>query len=320
MSNSTLRASTGLRGQFDDALAAFLDARAADWPDTVPGPLPQLIRRFILAGGKRLRPSFCYWGWSATSRTPEPGLICAAASLELFHSFALIHDDIMDASDLRRGEPTMHRSLARLYAHESEAAAERMGGSLAILAGDLCAMWSEQMFHESGLPAGELAAALPWLVLMRNEIILGQFLDITAADGTTASCEEIIKYKTARYTVTRPLQIGAALAGADRRLITGLAGFGDPLGAAFQLRDDLLGVFGTPTDTGKPDLDDLRAGKPTMLIAIARRRARATQSTRIRDLYGSPGLDESGARTLRAAITDTGAVTAVETMIQRSRR
>jgi len=310
----------GLRQRFDRALAGFLKQRSGDLCADDLTAAFHLIRRFVLADGKRLRPSFCYWG-ARCGRDPddEDALIRAAASLELFHSFALIHDDIMDASELRRGEPTLHRSLARTIP-EQHHHRDRLGVSLAILAGDLLAMWSEQMFTESGVDADRLVRARSWLARMRNEVVVGQYLDLTIGAGSVAAAERVIMLKTARYTVTRPLQVGGALAGLPDALLLEFERFGDPLGTAFQLRDDLLGVFGHPARTGKPVIDDLREGRPTVLIEIARRRAGPRQREEIDRAYGDPQLSEETAEKLRRLIAATGAVHEVEMLIEQRRR
>ncbi|MBV1854901.1 polyprenyl synthetase family protein [Catellatospora tritici] len=331
--STTLPEPPPLRQRFDTALARFLNHRADELgtienqtPDTPASGLTEamtLIRRFVLADGKRLRPLFCYWGWRAAAPereldpAAEEAVISAAAALELFHSFALIHDDLMDASDLRRGEPTLHRAFTGVPPLRGAAAdRERLAASLAILAGDLCAMWSDQMFEEAGADPGRVAAARRWLALMRSEVMVGQYLDLTVASGSLPLAEQVIRYKTARYTVTRPLQIGAALAGAAADLLDGFERFGDPLGAAFQLRDDLLGVFGQPEQTGKSIVDDLREGKPTVLIGLALARADTAQTRTITTLYGRADLGERGAQRLRAAIAATGAPEAVEALIE----
>lgn len=312
-------AAPGLRDRFDLALAAFLEQRAGDLGAADLTAAFQLIRRFVLADGKRLRPLFCYWGARCAARPgDEEPIIRAAASLELFHSFALVHDDIMDASELRRGEQTLHRSLAGTVPgrHTDRA---RLGVSLAILAGDLLAMWSEQMFTESGVDSDRLVDARSWLARMRNEAVVGQYLDLTVGAGSIAAAERVITLKTARYTVTRPLQVGGALAGLPEPVLWEFERFGDPLGTAFQLRDDLLGVFGHPARTGKPAIDDLREGRPTMLIEIARTRANPRQRHEIDSRYGDPVLSEAAAETLRQTISATGAVREVEALIERRR-
>ncbi|GAA3764793.1 polyprenyl synthetase family protein [Micromonospora maritima] len=308
-----------LRGRFDAALAAFLDARGPGRPDDGTGAVHAEVRRFVLAGGKRLRPLFCYWGWRGFGGPDGRPIVVAAAALELFHAFALIHDDILDRSDRRRGEPTVHRHFADLHARSGwRGDPAAYGRRAALLCGDLCATWSAQMFHGCGLPAERLRRGHALLARMRTEVIAGEYLDVVAAagDGSVASALAVVRLKTARYTVTRPVQVGAALAGAGPAEVAALAGFGDPLGDAFQLRDDLLGVFGDPAVTGKSNLDDLREGKPTVLMALARATAGPADAARLDALVGDPELDPAGAAEVRAVVEASGARDAVERMIR----
>ncbi|MBM0237394.1 polyprenyl synthetase family protein [Micromonospora sp. ATA32] len=312
-----------LRTRVDAELAAFLDRQEPDWPDGAPRGVFTVLHRFVLAGGKRLRPLFCYYGWRGAGggdaggeRTP---IVVAAAALELLHAFALIHDDILDGSDRRRGEPSVHRLFADLHARSSwRGDPEAYGRNTALLCGDLCAAWSDQMFHECGLGTEQVHRGYGVFALMRTEVIAGEYLDLVSSvgDGSVASALTVIRMKAARYTVTRPLQIGATLAGADPALIEALGEFGDPLGDAFQLRDDVLGVFGDPAVTGKSVLDDLREGKPTVMMALARSAADRAQTARLRELFGNPDLDADGAAELRKIIESTGARERVEQMIR----
>ncbi|MBO4207871.1 polyprenyl synthetase family protein [Micromonospora echinofusca] len=307
-----------LRDRFDAQLVAFLDRQDPAWPDGAPRGVFTTLHRFVLAGGKRLRPLFCYWGWRGAGGADGPEIVAASAALELFHAFALIHDDIMDGSDRRRGEPSVHRLFTDLHARSSwRGDPVAYGRSTALLCGDLCAAWSDQMFHECGLDTGQVYRGYEVFATMRTEVIAGQYLDLVSGvgDGSVASALTVIRMKAARYTVTRPLQIGAALAGADPELQVALAAFGDPLGDAFQLRDDVLGVFGDPAVTGKSDLDDLREGKRTVMMALARSRADRAQVQRIRALFGRPDLDPDGAAELREIIVATGALERIEQMI-----
>ncbi|MFU8872920.1 polyprenyl synthetase family protein [Micromonospora sp. SL4-19] len=308
-----------LRDRFDAALDAFLRerwlGRSGDGSDAVHA----VLRRFVLSGGKRLRPLFCYWGWRGFGGPDGAPIVAAAAALELFHAFALIHDDILDGSDHRRGQPSVHRLFADLHARSSwRGDPAAYGRNAALLCGDLCAAWSGQMFHGCGLEPARVRRGLAVFARMRAEVIAGEYLDVVAAvgDGSVASALAVVRMKTARYTVTRPVQIGAALAGADSATVTALAAFGDPLGDAFQLRDDLLGVFGDPAVTGKSNLDDLREGKPTVLLALAREMADPIQAARLRALVGAAELDPGGAAEVRGIIEATGARERVERMIQ----
>ncbi|MDI6098789.1 polyprenyl synthetase family protein [Actinoplanes sp. NEAU-A12] len=311
--------SADLRARFDARLAEFLRQQGPGWPDGAPRGLPSTLNRFVLAGGKRLRPMFCYWGWRSAGGADTEAIITAASALELFHAFALIHDDIMDGSERRRGEPSVHQFFADRHARSSwRGDAARYGRNTALLCGDLCAAWADQMFHDCGLAREQVHRGYAVFAGMRTEVIAGQYLDLVSGvgDGSAASALTVIRMKAARYTVTRPLQIGAALAGAGEDLLTAYASFGDPLGDAFQLRDDVLGVFGDPAVTGKSVLDDLREGKRTVMMAFARDRATRAQAARIKELFGCPGLDEDGAAELRRIIVDTGARDGTERLIE----
>ncbi|SCL38364.1 geranylgeranyl diphosphate synthase, type I [Micromonospora rhizosphaerae] len=310
---------TPLRGRFDAELAAFLHRQDSGRSDGAPGAVLAVLHRFVLASGKRLRPLFCYWGWRGAGGPDGAPIVVAAAALELFHAFALIHDDIVDRSDRRRGEPSVHRLFADLHAGSSwRGDPEAYGRNAALLCGDLCAAWSDQMFHGCGLDTEQLRRGYRVFALMRAEVIAGEYLDLVSGvgDGSVATALTVIRMKAARYTVTRPVQIGAALAGADPAVVDALAEFGDPLGDAFQLRDDVLGVFGDPAVTGKSNLDDLREGKPTVLMALTRAATDAAQSRRLRALFGNPELDAAGAAELREIIEATGARDRVERMIR----
>jgi geranylgeranyl diphosphate synthase type I len=301
----------------DAVLAGFFDCRGRIFADPlVMGNVFDILRRFVLCGGKRLRPLLCYWGWRGAGGRDCPQIITVGASLELFHAFALIHDDIMDASDTRRGHPTVHQALATLHAERPDA--DQVGVSGAILLGDLALVFSDEILHTAGLTPTQLAGALPVLDAMRTEIVYGQYLDLLTTSQLTdvEAALSVIRYKSAKYTVERPLQLGAALAGATTEVLRACSGYGIPLGEAFQLRDDLLGVFGDPLQTGKPVLNDLRQGKATVLLALARRHATPAQAATLNRLVGNPALDEHGAATVREILTTTGARIEIEAMIR----
>jgi len=271
----------------------------------------------LLAAGKRLRPAFCYWGWRGAGGEDGQAIL---AALELLHASALVHDDVMDGSDTRRGRPSLHRQFAIRHAERRwRGSPESFGSGAAILMGDLLLAWTDAMYHASGLPAGALGRGQAVLDLMRTEMIAGQYLDLlgqAAGNGTVGSALRVAEYKTARYTIERPLHLGAALAGfPDGPVPAAFSAYGLPLGAAFQLRDDILGVFGDPAQTGKPAGDDVREGKRTVLLALARARAGAGQARVIDGRLGDPRLDEAGLAEVRAVITDTGALAACEAMI-----
>jgi geranylgeranyl diphosphate synthase type I len=309
-----------VRNQIDQELTGFLDRRLGHFAD--PQPLQQifhLIRQFVLGNGKRIRPLFCYLGWLAAGGTDCEEITRAAASLELFHAFALMHDDIMDDSALRRGRPTLHQLLSDLHLRESwRGHPKQFGVNVAILCGDLCFSYSDELLIRSGLPSQRILAAQDVLHQMRTEVMIGQNLDLLyQAIGTTLEgALTVVRLKAAKYTVERPLQIGGILAGAGDDLLRAYSAFAIPLGEAFQLRDDVLGVFGDPEVTGKPAVDDLRGGKPTVMMAIAAQRATREQADHIVRLHGNPALDDDGAALLREVITSSGARETLEGMIR----
>ncbi|QFZ22208.1 polyprenyl synthetase family protein [Saccharothrix syringae] len=303
----------GVRAGVDAVLDRFLEDKARAAPDPCLPPLVEVLREF-LAGGKRLRPLFCHTGFLAAGGSPaDPAPVLVGAALELFHSSALVHDDIMDRSALRRGRPTVHRLLAERFGDE------RLGVNTAILVGDLCFGWSGELLDELEVDPARMVAVRDLLHTMRIELIAGQYLDLARKVRGTAdpvrAAWRVIRLKTARYTVELPLRIGAALAGADAALMRACGAYGRPVGEAYQLRDDLLGVFGDPRDTGKPALDDLREGKHTVLMALARQQATPEQREVITALLGAPDLDRGQAERLRAAVRATGAGERVERLI-----
>ncbi|WP_433755674.1 polyprenyl synthetase family protein [Nocardia sp. CA-135398] len=299
----------------ESALAQFLaeKQRAAVTPQV--GMFVGWLREF-LAGGKYLRPLVCCYGWLAADgggRLSDQ-VVGVAASLELFHAFALIHDDVMDGSDLRRGRPAAHRRIAAC--HSGHRDAERLGVNTAILLGDLALGWSFELVHAAGLNTSQAAVVWPLLDAMRVATMSGQYLDLAAAgDADLDAALAIARYKTAAYTVDYPLRVGAALAGAGPQLLSACSTYGTALGEAFQLHDDLLGVFGDPEHTGKPAIDDLRTGKHTALLAVALHNADPDQRRVLDQLVGDPDLDEPGADRVRSILTATGARATVEDMI-----
>jgi geranylgeranyl diphosphate synthase type I len=275
-----------------------------------------------VGGGKRLRPAFCYWGWRAAGGAADShGIVTAAASLELLHASALVHDDVMDASDTRRGMPASHQLFASLHAERGwPGSGSRFGLGAAILLGDLLLSWADQMLRGSDLAAAQILRAIPYFDLMRNEVVAGQYLDLVAQHSGESSAPQamlVVRYKAAKYTVERPLHLGAALGRADERLFGVLTSYGLPLGEAFQLRDDLLGVYGDPAVTGKPAGDDLREGKRTMLVALAAEHATEAQRRVLRSGIGRADLDEESIADLRTVIEQTGARDRVEKLIER---
>ncbi|HEX8780208.1 MAG TPA: polyprenyl synthetase family protein [Nocardioides sp.] len=314
--------SAAFRDGIQVALDDFVDAQATGLA-ILGDDAARLVREAhaSVSGGKRFRAAFCYWGHRAVAPEPadEHALVRACASLELLHASALVHDDFMDASDTRRGRPATHRQFER----EHRAAGwrgdpEQYGAAAAILLGDLLLAWSDELLRRCGLPVDRVAAAMDVFDLCRSEVIAGQFLDVSVqargrADVDTAMT--VLRFKSAKYSIERPLHVGGALAGATTDQMESLTRFGLPLGEAFQLRDDLLGVFGDPATTGKPAGDDLVEGKRTVLVALALEKATAEDAARLDAALGTP-LDTAAVAELRHLIDDSGAHARVEAMIE----
>ncbi|CNE59706.1 geranylgeranyl pyrophosphate synthase [Mycobacterium tuberculosis] len=314
-----------IRKEVDEALLGFVD-RQRPALLTISDDLAPLLSALdaLLGGGKRLRPAFCYWGWRAAGGEDGPGIVAAAASLELLQASALVHDDVMDSSDTRRGQPSAHRRFEALHRAQGwPGDAGAFGGGAAILLGDLCLAWSSEMFETCGLDPERRGRGRAVYDLMRTEVMCGQYLDMlegTRGLATVATALRVVEYKSAKYTIERPLHLGAALAGARSDVTAALTGYGLPLGIAFQLRDDVLGVFGDPAATGKPAGDDLREGKRTVLIALTLERASAAQAAAVQRRLGDPALDRPGVDELRTIIEETGGLAACEAMIERYQR
>ena len=309
---------TRVQGVVDEALleqGAILSGVSADL-----SPMVDALAA-LLSGGKRLRPAFCYWGWRGAGGDPalDEAALRAASSLEFLQACALIHDDVMDGSDTRRGLPAAHRRFAGVHrTAEWLGSPESFGVGAAILLGDLCLSWADEILLTADFPHEAIMRGKRVYDEMRTELMAGQYLDLleqARGGGSVDRALRVVRYKSAKYTIERPLHLGAALAGADAAVMDAYSGYGLPLGEAFQLRDDILGVFGDPQETGKPAGDDLREGKRTVLVAIAVERSTPKQAAAMRRYLGDPALDATGVDVLREIIVDTGARDYTESLI-----
>ncbi|SIN29118.1 polyprenyl synthetase family protein [Micromonospora cremea] len=304
----------------DDTLTTFLTAEVDSLAeiDAAMGGFAASARGAVLAGGKRIRPTFAYWGWRGAvgGTEPLPPVLPALAALELLHTFALVHDDVMDSSATRRGRPTTHVAFAAQHVaagHRGDPG--RFGEAVAVLVGDLCMVWADRLLAHATVSPARLLEVRRCYDQMRVETIAGQYLDVLGENDTANwsidRALRVARYKTASYTVQRPLLYGACLAGvsADDPLAAAYTRYGLAVGEAFQLRDDLLGAYGDPAATGKPAGDDLRTGKPTTLLMLARQLATPAQLKAL-DRAGERRVDR-----LAELIADTGAVARVERMI-----
>lgn len=291
-------------------------------------PLLEAIEA-LSAGGKRLRALLAYWGWrGAGGQAGDQGLVDAGLALELFQTAALIHDDMIDASDTRRGAPSVHRRFEAMHQLKGyKTSPAHFGSSSALLAGDLCLSWSEMAF--AAIPQLQQASqARAIFDLMRTEVMAGQYLDVLGevipqeeADLALSRAQKVIRYKSAKYSCEHPLVLGGALAlglkaQEDSDLLAGYRAFALPLGEGFQLRDDVLGVFGQPEKTGKPAGDDLREGKRTVLTALTSRSVGKEEALFLEQSLGNPDLSGQEILALQELIRSSGALDEVETIIQ----
>jgi geranylgeranyl diphosphate synthase type I len=306
-----------LRTRVQAALDDFLREHRAPLDEMGPelGPVADALAEYV-SGGKRMRPAFCFWGCLGAGGADSPELVVASASLELFQACAIVHDDVMDGSDTRRGKPALHRAFAAQHRSQGwYGDPDAFGAGAAILIGDLALSWADEMLVSSGLAS---PTVLRVFSQMRTDVVGGQYLDLLSQAGGATTVDAALRvahWKSAKYTIERPLHLGAAIADADPAVYAAYTAYGLPLGEAFQLRDDVLGVFGDPSVTGKPAGDDLREGKRTALVAMALEGATEAQARLLEEHLGDPGLDDAGVAALREVLVDTRAVDRVEALI-----
>ncbi|WP_428936262.1 polyprenyl synthetase family protein [Streptomyces sp. ACT015] len=310
-------ASAALRSRVDEVLRGFVAEEAGHLVaiDASLEPVAAQLEAAV-AEGKRLRAAFCYWGWRAVGQPDNEALVRAVASMELVHAAAVVHDDLIDDSPLRHGRPTAQVALREAAGPHPRGVGA--GRALALLVGDLLMALAGQLFATSGLPAAYLARARPLWSALARELIAGECLEIlrTGAAPDTGASLKVIRYKTAKYTVEQPLLIGGTLAGAGGALLDGLSAYGLPLGEAFQLRDDLLGLFGDPARTGKANSDDLRGRRPTVLLAETWRAAGADDRALLDRLLGRGAPAQGTLESVREVMVRLKAPERVEGMIR----
>lgn len=323
----------------DAHLSEFFEHKRAEVEAISPDLVPLVdYSRSLLSGGKRFRARFCYWGYRAVAglngepapHSGEHPAFVLATALEVFHAAALVHDDIMDNSDTRRGEPSAHRHFETRHKNHGFAKdAEHYGQSAALMVGDLLLAWSSELVTKalSQVPEARIIAGVRReFHQMWNEVTLGQFLDIheescwpvTPDDERFARAMRVVTYKSAKYSMEAPLLLGAALAGGSDEQLGQLGSFGLPLGVAFQLRDDILGVFGDAEVTGKPSGDDLREGKRTVLIALAEQTMSPGVRRVFNEMLGDPEVSTEQITVMQHTLTESGAVDTVEQLIHES--
>lgn len=300
----------------DEALQRYLDEALPRVTALHPSlaPLTRELHDFVTGGGKRVRPALLLTGFRAGGGTDVAAAMGPAIALELLHTWALLHDDVIDAAPSRRGRESTHLRFARQHReHGWSGEAAAYGEAVAILLGDLAGVQSDEVFLTADVAPDRLLAGFRRFTLLREEVMAGQYIDLFAAQSRATSRElalAVATYKSGRYSVARPLEIGALLAGADGELVDGLSRVGGPLGRAFQVRDDVLGVFGDEADTGKSAASDLVEGKRTLLVAETAARLPEEPRAEFDRLLGSPDLTDAGAARLRSLMQDSGGLAA----------
>ena len=310
---------SAIAARVTERVVSFVAAEGARWTaldGDLAGPFNE-IRRMVEAGGKRLRPAFCQWGFvGAGGRADDPRVVDAGAAFELMHAFALFHDDVMDDAASRRGGPTTHAVYADSHRQAGwSGESRRFGEGAAILVGDLAFVLADELLVGASDPVWRM-----WNEL-RTELNIGQFLDIVGSvrgERGIQRAERIARYKSGKYTIERPLHLGALLAAPERadELLPQLSRYGLPLGDAFQMRDDVIGVFGDSAITGKPVGGDLLEGKPTPLLARAVAGATPAQLS-VLGRVGAADLEAEEIAAIQQVIIDTGALDQLEAAIDR---
>lgn len=302
-----------LRQEINDRLGRFFK-RKIEEAATISRALVPFVRetkRFVMHEGKRLRPMLFYHGYRASGGKDEDAVLDAALSIELIHNYLLIHDDVIDEDDLRRGQPTMHRRWERAYEKKRPAEARHLGQAFAIVIGDLLATYGYEALARSRFPNEEKVRACTKLNAILSDVVVGQTLDMLWSLKERVSQRDILaafKYKTARYTVEGPLHLGALLAVASEDLLKQLSQIALPLGTAFQIHDDIIDLFGDGRAKGRPIGSDLKAGKQTLLAWYARKHASPTQNHVLEEALGNRQLDKKALETTKEVIVKTGAL------------
>lgn len=327
---SELDSPESIAAEVSAGIEAFLELKAAEF--LAISPDADDIGRALLEftrGGKMIRPVLLWWGFQLASGDDSSrsalngGVAEAAGSLELLHAAALIHDDVIDHSDTRRGKPALHRQFESRHSERRfQGGAEPFGVAAAIVIGDICLALSEELFEKSQSVLGITPSARDLRATLRRDVMVGQYLDVLAEVVPLDDARigerawEVLSFKSAKYSVEQPLLLGAALGGADEEQLAEISRFGLPLGQAFQLRDDVLGIFGDPAATGKPAGDDIREGKRTVLIAESMKNLNSEQTQIMAERLGDPDLSDSEVAECVSMLTDSGGLDAVESFIR----
>ncbi len=302
------------KNQLDNFLRLYFNEKLKEAAEIDPESvvLVEELRRFIGNGGKRIRPAFAYAGYVASGGRSLDAILFASASLEFVQAFALIHDDLIDDSPLRRGKPSVHKVFEDFHKNRAFSSdAQHFGLSSAILSGDLALSFADELLSTSPFPSERIKRAKFYFDTLKKQVVFGQHLDLIASVKKKVVEKDILtilEYKTAKYTVERPLQIGAALAGADEDVMKIFSEYGIRLGQAFQIQDDILGTFGNKETIGKPNDSDIKEGKKTLLVVKALEWAKGEEKRRLEKVLGNKKVTDREIEEARNTIKDTGAL------------
>lgn len=305
----------GLKAAIDKELGHHFDAAIAEArkKDELIAEALEHTKEIALAGGKRIRGALLYWAYFGVGGKEKKKILKAAVAIELIHLFLLVHDDIIDRGDLRHGKETLHKMLEKKYRKNiSVEEAQHFGQSIAIILGDMLYAIANKIILEAGFPQPEAVRALVQLQKIVATTIIGQSQDITIEYNKNPSQEEVLamyENKTARYTFEGPLHVGAMLAGCnDKKTFALLSSYALPLGIAFQIKDDILGVFGSEQKIGKSVASDIEEGKQSLLVVKARQLATIAQKKQLNAILGKRNLTSKEIKIFQDILKSTGAL------------
>ena len=310
------------RDRLEADLMAWVEAKRQGYRAELPSAdeLTGVLSEFLLRGGKRLRPALVYYSYKACGGIADPVVMPVAMAVELLHTYLLVHDDIMDHAETRRGEPAVHELFSKLHRdREWQGDSRHFGTSVAILLGDLAESYAVELYSSSEMPESVRSDVRECFSTMCQEVIVGQYLEMTAGyrrDLTEEELLRILQMKSGRYSIERPTQLGALLAGASGGTLEALTRYGARLGEAFQLQDDLLGMFGDVQTVGKPVGEDLVEGKYTILIHSALERLSPADRATLEKSLGNPDVGRDEVREVQRLIDSVGARERVVEMIE----
>jgi geranylgeranyl diphosphate synthase type I len=313
-SEKALQFLTWYKGQLEPFLDAYFDAKIDEASKIHPEAvvLSEGVRRFIRNGGKRVRPAFAYSAYVASGGRSLEAILYASAALEVLHAWALIHDDIIDNANLRRGKPSVHKVFEDFHRKRAlSGSAGKFGTDAAILVGDLALTFADELLNTAPFPAERIRRAKEYYDLMKKQVILGEYLDVVAPlkkQITERDLLTILEYKTAKYTVERPMHIGAVLAGAEEDTLRVFSSYAIPLGQAFQIQDDIMGTFSNEAKIGKPVDSDIKEGKRTLLVLKAYEFSKGAEKRLLDTVLGNQSAGEAEIEAARQIMRESGAL------------